>query len=75
MSCMKLLIAASMPSGVEHPMGSVMSVLYRARLIAASMPSGVEHESYRSPGRRCVRLIAASMPSGVEHSLQPLGPA
>jgi len=39
------LIAASMPSGVEHskeapPVGALPAVL-----IAASMPSGVEHRS------------------------------
>jgi len=38
------LIAASMPSGVEHDLERTVSFEV-LRLIAASMPSGVEHHA------------------------------
>ena len=60
------VVAASMPSGVEHlPDRGV--ALADCDVVAASMPSGVEHIS-RAPfagSEWCV--VAASMPSGVEH--------
>jgi len=48
------LIAASMPSGVEHErgLGTSPSPTY---LIAASMPSGVEHRKHNPSNRGAAR--------------------
>ena len=61
------VIAASMPSGVEHALASRRRYS-RTEVIAASMPSGVEHNDRRRTPFVGDAVIAASMPSGVEHA-------
>ncbi len=60
------VIAAPMPSGVEHVRFSG-SMLLGVTVIAAPMPSGVEHKVHASEKQLAAVVIAAPMPSGVEH--------
>ena len=60
------MIAASMPSGVEHSVRAAGQEGWHL-VIAASMPSGVEHKSVFAALAGANKVIAASMPSGVEH--------
>ncbi len=71
---MRGVIAAPMPSGVEHTW-----MLKNSRghpdVIAAPMPSGVEHVARVKRWLKQGLVIAAPMPSGVEHRLAGIGPA
>ena len=60
------VIAASMPSGVEHA-DAIIAHITGFAVIAASMPSGVEHIKEGELPHGIRQVIAASMPSGVEH--------
>ena len=61
------VVAAPMPSGVEHIAG-VMPTRRSAMVVAAPMPSGVAHRDDRDELSKVAGVVAAPMPSGVEHT-------